>query len=235
MVSTTELSEPARLAVLARGWEAEDDTAGLLDAVVAAALALVPGAEAGSVSLLARHGQVTFEHASAALPVRVDAIQDEVDEGPCLDAARLVAASVSVPDLWHEQRWPRFASRAAQAGAGSMMSLRLAGSGGAGLGALNLVSSHPYAFEGDAERVGLHLATHAAIAYGHALAVDDLTRAVAGRDRIGQAKGLLMERLDLDADQAFAVLVRASQHSHRKLRDVADDLVATRRLDGLDG
>ncbi len=47
------------------------------------------------------------------------------------------------------------------------------------------------------------------------------------RDDIGQAKGILMERYKMDADQAFAVLVRASQNTNRKLSDIAQELANT--------
>jgi AmiR/NasT family two-component response regulator len=50
------------------------------------------------------------------------------------------------------------------------------------------------------------------------------------RDVIGQAKGILMERFKLNAEQAFALLARVSQDSNRRLRDVADELAATGQL-----
>ena len=54
-----------------------------------------------------------------------------------------------------------------------------------------------------------------------------LQQAVASRDVIGQAKGILMERERLTADQAFDVLRRASQHVNLKLRDVAERVTET--------
>ena len=49
------------------------------------------------------------------------------------------------------------------------------------------------------------------------------------RTEIGQAQGLLMAWLDLDADQAFAYLQRVSSHQNTKLRDVAAEIVRTRQ------
>jgi AmiR/NasT family two-component response regulator len=40
----------------------------------------------------------------------------------------------------------------------------------------------------------------------------------------------LMERFDLTADQAFAVLLRYSQDNNLKLRAVAETLIETREL-----
>jgi ANTAR domain len=53
-------------------------------------------------------------------------------------------------------------------------------------------------------------------------------------DLIGQAKGILMERYNINADRAFAVLVPVSQHNNRKLRDVAEELISSRRLSDLE-
>lgn len=58
----------------------------------------------------------------------------------------------------------------------------------------------------------------------------EFTALIARRAVIEQAKGLLMERYDIDPDAAFAVLARLSQHTNRKLKDVAAELVVTRRL-----
>ena len=60
--------------------------------------------------------------------------------------------------------------------------------------------------------------------------MEQLQQAVATRDVIGQAKGMLMERHGLDADRAFAVLVRYSRDTNTRLRDVAEALVTTRSL-----
>ena len=57
--------------------------------------------------------------------------------------------------------------------------------------------------------------------------------ALDSRTLIGQAVGMIMERYDLDADRAFGVLRRVSQNSNRKLRDVAHELVTTRKTPGV--
>lgn len=64
--------------------------------------------------------------------------------------------------------------------------------------------------------------------------VDDLEHEVAGlrqalatRNIIGQAQGILIERHGTDSDGAFEMLVRMSQQSHLKLHEVARRLVDT--------
>jgi transcriptional regulator with GAF, ATPase, and Fis domain len=226
VVDVNELAE--QLGRLARSLEAEDDTAAMLDDVVAAAVTLIPGAEDASISLVVARRQIVSPHRSGELPGLVDAIQTETAQGPCMDAA-YEHQTVRVPDMRHEQRWPRFARRAYEAGAGSMLSFQLYVQGDT-LGALNLYNRARNGFDEESEQVGRLFASHAAVAFAAAQKVDHLDRAVASRDVIGQAKGMLMERYRLDADGAFRVLTRVSQSTNRPLRDVARELVTTGRL-----
>lgn len=175
---------------------------------------------------------VTSQSPSGDLPQRVDALQEELGEGPCLDAA-FDQQTVRVPDMAHEERWPRFAAAAAEAGAASMLSFQLYVEKD-NLGALNLYSYRPDAFDDESEHVGLLFASHAAVAFADAQRIDQLNHKAATRDLIGQAKGILMERYNINADRAFAVLVRVSQHNNRKLRDVAEELVSSGRLRDLE-
>jgi len=104
---------------------------------------------------------------------------------------------------------------------------------GDNLGALNLYSREPNAFDDESEHIGLLFASHAAVAFADAQKLDQLNSAVETRDLIGQAKGILMERYQISAEQAFRVLTRVSQQRNRKLRDLAAELADTRHLAGL--
>lgn len=84
----------------------------------------------------------------------------------------------------------------------------------------------------ETEQLATRLAHQAAIAIANSgsfvdseEANDQLRDALASRDVIGQAKGILMERSDLTADEAFDEMRVASQRANRKLRDVAEDIV----------
>ena len=222
----------SRLEELARSLQAEDETGSMLDRVTAAAVHVIPGVEAASISSVVGRRTVISEHATADLPRVVDAIQTELGEGPCLSAI-YEEQTVRVPDLRHEQRWPEFARRAHDSGAGSMLSFQLFVDGD-NLGSLNLYNYAAAGFDDESEQVGLLFASHAAVAYAGAKKIDELQVAVTSRDLIGQAKGILMERYSLDGDHAFQLLVRISQSTHRKLRDIAHELVTTRHLQGLD-
>lgn len=200
----------------------------MLERVVHGAVALIPGVESGSISVVRNRREVDSVAASDELPRRVDALQAETGQGPCLDSA-FEHETVRVTDMRTEPRWPDFARRAWEIGAGSMLSFQLFVDGDT-LGALNLYSSEPNAFDDESEHVGLLFAAHAAIAYAAADEQRHLSLALTTRDLIGQAKGVLIERFRVTGDQAFALLVTASQATNTRLREVADQLVATGEL-----
>jgi GAF domain-containing protein len=218
----------SELVNLARSLEAEDDTDAMLADLVAAAVAQVGGAEEGSISMVVGRRDVTSRYATSELPARVDALQSETAEGPCLSAV-YEHQTVRANDLTQDDRWPNFAGRAVEVGAASMLSFQLYVEGD-NLGALNLYSRQPEAFDDESEHIGLMLAAHGAVAMAGALQQDQLRTSVETRDLIGQAKGILMERHKVDARQAFSALLRISQDTNRKLRDVADELTTTGQM-----
>lgn len=68
-------------------------------------------------------------------------------------------------------------------------------------------------------------ASHAAIALDKTMTVTSLTAALRSRQLIGEAVGIVMERHAIDEHAAFNYLVRVSQNSNVRLRDVAQNLV----------
>ena len=77
------------------------------------------------------------------------------------------------------------------------------------------------------------LAGHLALAMSAEREIDQLGMAIISRLVIGQAQGILMERLNISADQAFDYLRRASNDLNRKLVNVASDIARTRKLPDL--
>jgi transcriptional regulator with GAF, ATPase, and Fis domain len=220
----------AALGHLARQLEQEDDPDAVLDDIVQAAIAMIPGASDASISMITRGERIRSRAASSDLPRVVDAAQEETREGPCLDAIA-EHATVRVPDMAAEDRWPEFASRAAALGAASMLCFQLYVEDD-NIGALNLYARRPHAFGQESEHVGSLFAAHAAIAYAGARKQEHLERALDARDVIGQAKGILMERYGMPGHRAFQVLLRLSNETNRKVRDVAEDVVRTPRSRG---
>jgi GAF domain-containing protein len=138
--------------------------------------------------------------------------------------------TVRVDDLAADPRWPDLAHRAVRLGVRSTLSFQLFVESD-DLGALNLLSRRPGAFTDESERVGLLYTSHIAIALADALEVGHLTTALVRRDAIGQAKGILMERYKITADQAFALLAKVSQETNTRLADIAERLALTGDLD----
>jgi AmiR/NasT family two-component response regulator len=68
-------------------------------------------------------------------------------------------------------------------------------------------------------------AAHAGLALGRAQREDQLRTALASRQLIGQAVGIIMERYRMDETRAFDYLARVSSHGNIKLREVAREVV----------
>ena len=208
--------------------EEHGDVEATLQAVTAAAVSTVPGADECSISYVIGRRRVEPRAATGELPRFLDTLQQELGQGPCLDAIWKHAV-VRVDDLRTDDRWPAFAARAAAQGIGSMLCFQLFVAGDQ-LGAMNLYSGTAHAFDGESQEVGQIFAGHAAVALAGAEHEEHLRAGLSSRDLIGQAKGILMERFRLTALQAFDVLSRASQELNRKLVDVAAELTETGAL-----
>ena len=217
-----------QMSELARSLQADQNPQEVLAHLVRAAIELVPGADEGSISVVEGRRDVQSQAPSSELPKQVDALQSEVNQGPCLDAV-YEHETVSVPDMASEQRWPDFSRKAAELGAASMLSFQLYVEGD-NLGALNLYGRAPSAFTEESEQVGLLIASHAAIAFADAQKLGQMRDAMRSRDVIGQAKGILMERYGITAQNAFVMLTQASSHTNTKLLDVAEHLATSGAL-----
>lgn len=220
-------SDPSVFAELARLLDAEADTRGTLDQIVALAPHAVACDYAG-ITLLRGRREIETAAASAELVRKADALQYDVGEGPCLQAIWSHDTFV-VEDIAGDERWPRWGPMAAEMGLRSVLAVRLF-TAGTTHGALNLYATSPRGFDADDVAVAHIYATHASIALASARQQDNLRRAVDARHLIGQAQGILMERFDIDADRAFGVLRRYSQDTNVKLRTIAEQVVSGRQL-----
>lgn len=158
----------------------------------------------------------------------LDKIQLEAGEGPDIE---IIAdrPGVLIPDVRTESRWPTWCAAVDAAGIRSMLGSRLYTTRQV-LGSLNLYAYEVDAFDSFDVDVAHMLARHAAVALESARGLQHMLKAVDARNLIGQAQGILMERHDLDATQAFAVLKRYSQDNNVKLHVVAQQLIETRSL-----
>lgn len=151
-----------RLSEMARSLEAQPDLEQTLDGIVYAAVLNIVGADHASITRVDAARHVTTLASTDDLVDRVDRVQYEVDQGPCLDSIRY-EATVRSDDLRAERRWPDFATRAADLGVLSMLSFQLFVREH-DLGALNLYGAEVNAFDDTDEQIGLLLASHAAVA-----------------------------------------------------------------------
>jgi GAF domain-containing protein len=164
-------------------------------------------------------------------PKLADLYQQQIEEGtgPLLTAIDQQNVLL-IPDTAAETRWsPRWADEVATAGIRSAMHVPLMLAGHA-QAVLSLYSDQPDAFDTDDVAIAHILARHASVAIASARHDASMAQAIDARKLVGQAMGILMERYDLDGDRAFEVLKRYSQDTNRKLRDVAQELVDTRKL-----
>lgn len=190
---------------------------------------LLPTAAEVSVTLV-RDGVAETVATTGPLAVAMDERQYDDGAGPCLVAAAH-GELVQVRDAPGDERWPQFAAAARAHGVGSSLSVpvQLPHPVSAGL---NLYSADPGGFaEHDVELVRT-LAAYAAVALSNLHLYESqkrvsehLERALDSRGVIEQAKGILMGQQRCTADQAFELLVVASQRSNRRLRDIAQELV----------
>ncbi|MEJ2889621.1 GAF and ANTAR domain-containing protein [Actinomycetospora aeridis] len=199
--------------------------------LVHAAVDTVPGAVGGGISRT-EQGTVRSSHATDDVIYELDQLQSELGEGPCITAADdpPAAGVVLAQDLARADgdRWPRFAPRCVATGFRSIMSVQLS-LHGRRRSALNLYSHEAGVYDGSAELTAGLFAVQAATLLHGADHAADLGQAVASRDVIGQAKGILMERFTVDDDEAFQMLVDASQDTNVKLVEVARFLTAEAR------
>ncbi len=232
MTTTPENDLAVVFADIARQLQTEDSPEKVQQQITRAAVDTVQGCDHAAISLVRRHGGIETVAATDDVPPRVDAIQYEVGQGPCVDAID-EQDTYLIDDLAADQRWPSFSHRAAEeTGVRSMLSLRLFVDTDT-IGALNLYSRKADAFDEHACAVGAVLAAHAAIAVQAArdrARAEQLEQAVQSNREIGMALGVIMARGRLTREEAFAVLRRASQHLNRKLRDVATEVVDTGQL-----
>lgn len=215
-----------RMATLAQTVALPNKVDDILATVTATAVELIPGADTAGVLLIRANGKFESVGDVTELPAKLDALQHDLEEGPCAQAA-LADTIVRTDDFRSETRWPSYAPAAVELGVLSGLSFKLF-TAERTAGALNLFAFQPHAFDTEAETVGAVLAAHAAAAIMAGRHDQQMQAALASRDRIGQAKGIIMERYAVDEVRAFEMLRVLSQEGNDKLVDIAHRVIETR-------
>ncbi|MCZ2830329.1 GAF and ANTAR domain-containing protein [Modestobacter sp. VKM Ac-2986] len=205
----------------------------LLQAVVDTTTSSLPGHVQASLTVVVGSRPATAAY-SGQLALDLDETQYEHGHGPCLHAAR-TGELMEITDARTDARWPAYMPRAVERGSHSSLALPVPVTGLHA--ALNIYSTADHVFDRSDHAAAARFARAAAHAVTnmHALqaardVAGNLEVALQSRAVIDQAKGILMERGKLTAEQAFQALSQTSQLTNRKLRDVADHLVRTGEL-----
>jgi GAF domain-containing protein len=209
--------------------EAAETVPAALDGLVALAKDRIPHACDVSMTLVERDRPTTVA-STGSLATELDERQYESGWGPCIDAA-VSGEALLVRDARTDTRWLEYLPKAVALGMGSSLSTPMPTRPDVA-GALNVYSKEPDAFDDDALQLCRSLAAAAALVLAHtrrystvASQVQHLEEAMRSRAVIEQAKGILMAIRRCSSDEAFDVLVRHSQQSHVKLREVAARIV----------
>jgi hypothetical protein len=207
-------------------WERLDGMRSLAEASTAVAEFAVDhlGADLAGISHSGPDGRSVRLAASSDLLVQLDALEVSLKEGPGM-APLDDGAVITVGDLRAGRRWPDWSSAATERDVLSACLLGLPPLPGRPV-TLHLFSRQADAFApGDV--TGLAAVTRlAGLALRQVDRLANLEEAIATRDLIGQAQGMIMERYDLTADQAMEFLRRSSQHSQEKVWQIAHRLVS---------
>lgn len=201
----------------------------MLQLAVELATELIRSCDAADV-MFARDGRTTVPVATDRIGLILADAQQELGGGPCLDVFE-EREHVVVHDLAEDGRWPDFAEVAGEHGVRSAAAFRLFvhRNHEDRFGALNLYGFEPGFDDTDLE-LGELVASYCSTALHAAIKAEGLQAALASRDLIGQAKGILMARHRLTADEAYDMLRGASQKLNVKVVDLADHVASTGEL-----
>lgn len=221
--SDEELLE--RIGAIGRELSEADGLQATLQRIVELGDDLLQHSDGGSLMLIGRGGVIDSPAYSSSVAYESDMAQLATGQGPCLDAIGQQHTTV-IEDLETEQRWPDYRAKTLELGVRSMISFRLFVTADS-MGALNMYSRRPNAFDRRSQLLGQVFAAQASVAMKAALIEAALETALKSRDVIGQAKGVLMARHRLTADMAFEVLKHLSQDRNQKLTALAEEIAKT--------
>jgi GAF domain-containing protein len=205
------------------------DTA--LELVTTLAATTTAGTLGAAVTVVDEHGKRSRATSHQAVQ-QADALQYELDEGPCLTAWR-TQEMVRIDETTTDVRWPRWSKAVSRLGVRSVLSAPLLAVGEP-VGAMKVYSARPSNYGPHEEHVMRLLAAQAAILLANSQSLREvrqlsrqLTEALGRRDTIAQATGVLLARGASSQQEAFGRLAAAAQQSHRPIEDVARALVAS--------
>ena len=203
-----------------------DDIGTALGKLLGTAVGFVPSAQHAALTMGGRDGVQTIS-ATDGYPVLLTEILQR-HKAMC-GTATWKGNVIRIDDVMAERRWRQYCHDVgAETPIRSIMTIPLIVSHHS-MGALNLYAERPHAFGAESTEMALIMATHLALAWNMLRHDEQFRTALASRDLIGQAKGVMMERFGIDAVRAFELLSRLSQDSNMPVVEIARRLVESKR------
>jgi GAF domain-containing protein len=225
---STNLPDDRGLSALAQFFINDGTLGDTLLRVAELACKVIQAADMAGITLLVEGRPATGVFTDAQAP-EIDAAQYDNDSGPCLEAFRRQQV-IRIDSAYTDPRWPEFTTAAIAHGIVATLSVPLAALG-EGLGALNLYSrTGPFADQevqqAEAFAVQASILLANVQVYWDARELGErLQQAMRSRATIEHAVGILLASGGRTPEEAFQLLVRASQRENRKLRDIAAAIV----------
>jgi GAF domain-containing protein len=208
--------------------EGINDDLHALTVITQGAVGMIGGAEQAGIVVPAGPGLLDGRSAVGDLAPLVLKLQNQIGEGPCLDAVTQ-PAQLLVTDLRSDARWPVFAAQAVRWELRSVLCTPML-VGRNTVGSLTLLSTRPDAFDQDAASLAAVFAAHATLALTSLERIRNLQAMAASRQVVGRAEGILMRQHKIPAEEAFQMLMRTSQRSNIKLREICEHFISTGEL-----
>lgn len=210
-----------------------------LDVVARLAVATIPSCDVASMSLV-RPKEILTVGASDDVAFRLDAIQYDTGEGPCLDAIQKDAMWFRIREMSSDITWPSFSSEAARHGFESLLAFTSRIDSDT-LGALNLYARAARAFVEEDIDSGAIFAAHSAVALSNTQASSGASQrfekpdeALVSQEVIARAVGILMEKEFRSAEESFRVLEERAEQLKVRLMDGAQEVLVAADRDRAD-
>lgn len=211
----------------------EVDAAAAVQQLALVARDLLTTAVGAGASVIDESGQPTSTGTTDKVAATADALQYELGQGPCLSAWASVAPQ-RIDDTAREGRWTAWCAAVQKLGVRSVLSVPMVFKGRA-VGAMKVYSTagHPFTVEDEHRLVLLAAAAATLLATAQGAGAPQrlsggLQAALADRQAVETATGLVMERHDLTHETARSRLLAASRTRRQPLSELARDLLARR-------
>ncbi|NUP58078.1 MAG: GAF and ANTAR domain-containing protein [Pseudarthrobacter sp.] len=215
---------------VAGGFLTEENAARAVQSLAYVLRDSIPHSAGAGASIINSRGRRESAGATDTVVLRADKLQYELGQGPCLTAWAEQRA-VIIQDTRQETRWPEWTAAIANLPIRSVLSAPLT-TEGRRIGALKVYSPMPLVFDDHSVFLIERLGAPAAVLLGNARDREatqrlssQLVEALANRDTISRAEGILIERLHLDSREALGTMLKTSRQEGKPLHQVAQAIV----------